>query len=197
MRVTDRRGRASDGRIIGRTTAAALAVLALAACSTQEEAPDNAAAPGQAETSSLPETNAGGTAYPPAATGPAPAAEPAGNATEPRPAASPDKAAAPTAKADGAAPPADGPCERLTAADAAKAPGLKAAGTTGSYRFFAQPRQLLCSEPGVGGVGECEIVGSAVIRVEHKSGSYGLKSRAGTPALLRYGPNGISCVSPR
>jgi hypothetical protein len=201
MRVADRHSPTSNGRTIGRAAAAALAVLALAACSGGE-APDNTVSPEQAEAPSS-VSNTGEAAPSPAATGPAPAAEPTGNAADPRPAAKagdgePGGKAAAGASADAGAKAAatDGPCERLPAAEAGKATGLKAAGSAGSYRFFARPRELLCSEPGTGGIGECEIVGSAVIRVEHGGGAYGLRSRAGTPALLRYGPNGITCISP-
>lgn len=93
----------------------------------------------------------------------------------------------------GAAP---GPCESVSTAEARAAPGLRLVGSAGGYRFFAKQRALLCSEPGSGGIGECEIVGPTVIRVENGAKIYGLKTRAGVPAILIYGPQGISCVAP-
>jgi hypothetical protein len=90
-----------------------------------------------------------------------------------------------------------GPCESLSAADARGATGLRLVGSAGTYRFFAEQRALLCSEPGTGGIGECEIVRPTIIRVESGARIYGLKSRAGVPAILVYGPQGISCVAPR
>lgn len=90
-----------------------------------------------------------------------------------------------------------GPCESVSAAEARAAPGLRLVGSAGTYRFFAKQRALLCSEPGSGGIGECEIAGPTVIRVENGSKVYGLQTRAGVPAILIYGPQGISCVAPR
>lgn len=90
-----------------------------------------------------------------------------------------------------------GPCLTLSSAEARAATGLRLAGSVGPYRFFAEQRALLCSEPGMGGIGECEIVEPTIIRVESSATTYGLKSRAGVPALLIYGPKGISCVAPR
>ena len=91
----------------------------------------------------------------------------------------------------------EGPCETISASDAHALRGLQLAGRVGTYSFFAEPRALLCSEPGAGGIGECEIVGSTTIRIESGGTTYGLRSRAGVPAILRYGPEGISCISPR
>jgi hypothetical protein len=90
-----------------------------------------------------------------------------------------------------------GPCLTLSPEEARAATGLRLAGSVGPYRFFAEQRALLCSEPGMGGIGECEIVKPTIIRVKSSAATYGLKSRAGVPALLIYGPKGISCVAPR
>lgn len=206
-RVADSKGRIPAGRIIGLAPAVALAALALASCSGPETETDNSASVASEPVVPAAPSNAAGVEFPAAATDSATAAAPDGGAadlpadpaaapSEPQPAAkaAAAKAGAKSAQKDG--PAANGPCERLTAAEARKATGLKPVGSAGAYRFFSQPRALLCSEPGTGGVGECEIVGSTVIRVEHGGESYGLRSRAGTPALLRYGPSGVSCISP-
>lgn len=210
-RVADSKGRISAGRIIGLAPAVALAALALASCSGPETGTDNSASVASEPVVPAAPSNAAGVESPAASTDPATAAAPDGGAadlpadpaaapSEPQPAAkaaakaAAAKAGAKSAQKDG--PAASGPCERLTAAEARKATGLKPVGSAGAYRFFSQPRALLCSEPGTGGVGECEIAGSTVIRVEHGGESYGLRSRAGTPALLRYGPSGVSCISP-
>jgi hypothetical protein len=84
-------------------------------------------------------------------------------------------------------------CERLSTQAIRDVPGLRLVGQAGPYRFFGDPRALLCSEPGPGGVGECEIVGSTTIRVEGGSDVFGLRPRAGHAAILVYGPGGISC----
>jgi hypothetical protein len=110
----------------------------------------------------------------------------------------PDKTAAEAASQPepAAAPSDEAPCEIISAAEANAVPGLQQAGSVGPHRFFAKRRALLCSEPGGGGIGEREIVGATIIRVEGPSGTYGLRSRADVPALLIYGPKGISCVAP-
>jgi hypothetical protein len=67
-------------------------------------------------------------------------------------------------------------------------------GTIGSIRFHGYERALVCSEPGPGGVGECEIVADSLIKVVSPSGTFGLKPLPGrVPSLLVYGPETVYC----
>lgn len=88
-------------------------------------------------------------------------------------------------------------CDRLSSREAKNLTGLMHMGTVGDYSFFGEAGALICSEPGAGGVGECEMVGRTAVRIDHLGDTYGLRSRAGTPTLLRYGPGGLACILPR
>lgn len=87
----------------------------------------------------------------------------------------------------------DAVCERVDAERAAGFAGLELTGTSGGYRFYGRPRELLCSEPGAGGRGECEVPGQAEIRVEGPDGVYGFRTSGESPAILTYSPEGVSC----
>ena len=90
-------------------------------------------------------------------------------------------------RADGA----EGACERVGAAEARGFANLEPAGTSGAYRFYGEPRKLLCSEPGPEGRGECELVGLTVVRVEGPDETYGF--RTASDAILTYAPDGFGC----
>ena len=92
--------------------------------------------------------------------------------------------------------PAADACERLSEAEIRRVAGLVEMGTVGAYRFHGEGSKLLCSEPGPGDVGECELAGGSVVRVESAAETFGLKAPAGTPVILRYGPEGFRCVKP-
>jgi hypothetical protein len=90
---------------------------------------------------------------------------------------------------------AEGACDRLTASEiAANVNGFVSMGTTGPFEFFARSKNLLCSEPGLNGNGECEIVGDTIIKIKHGDHIFGLHAKATAPTILKYGPNGISCA---
>lgn len=85
-------------------------------------------------------------------------------------------------------------CDRLSSREARNLTGLMHMGTVGDYSFSGEAGALLCSEPGAGGVGECEMVGRTAVRIDRLGDTYGLRSRAGTPTILRYGPGGLECM---
>jgi hypothetical protein len=90
---------------------------------------------------------------------------------------------------------AESVCDRLTASEiAAHVNGFISMGTTGPFEFFARSKNLLCSEPGLNGNGECEIVGDTYIKVQRGDDIFGLHAKATAPTILKYGPNGISCA---
>ena len=67
-------------------------------------------------------------------------------------------------------------------------------GDLGSISFYGYKRALLCSEPGPGGVGECEIVADKIIKVVTPSETFGLKPQIErVPSRLVYGPSGVKC----
>ena len=86
-------------------------------------------------------------------------------------------------------------CVRVGEAEAQTFADLKPMGSSGSTRIYGRPRELLCSEPGVGGRGECELVGSTVVRLESANSTYGFRSTGAAPAILIYSPSGFSCTS--
>lgn len=86
-------------------------------------------------------------------------------------------------------------CIRVGEAEARAFADLEPMGSSGSTRIFGRPGELLCSEPGVGGRGECELVGSTVVRLESANKTYGFRSTSAAPAILIYSPTGFSCTS--
>ena len=86
-------------------------------------------------------------------------------------------------------------CFRVGEAEAQAFPDLEQMGSSGSTRIFGRPRELLCSEPGVGGRGECELVGRTVVRLESGNSTYGFRSTGAAPAILTYSPTGFSCAA--
>lgn len=87
---------------------------------------------------------------------------------------------------------ADGVCMRVGAEQVADLP-LEPMGTAGSWAFAGESGALACSEPGPGGVGECEFRGPTVVRVEGGGETFGLRSPGEPGVMLRYGPDGVSC----
>ena len=68
-----------------------------------------------------------------------------------------------------------------------------AMGNFGGVTLYGSKGQLACSEPGPGGVGECELAANAVAIAKGKTGSRALiGSSRGT--VIWYGGNGVSCV---
>ncbi|MFD0739550.1 hypothetical protein ACFQZQ_09695 [Lysobacter koreensis] len=88
-----------------------------------------------------------------------------------------------------------GACSKITAQELrSEEPGMMLMGDTGSISFYGHKRALLCSEPGPGGIGECEIVADKVIKVVTPSETLGLKPQIGrVPSRLVYGPDGVFC----
>jgi hypothetical protein len=68
-------------------------------------------------------------------------------------------------------------------------------GQAGGYAFSGQPKAVLCSEPGLGGKGECELAPAALVRVENAGRATWLRAPADGATLLRYGPDGITCIA--
>ena len=67
-----------------------------------------------------------------------------------------------------------------------------AVGTFGGMTLYGSKGQLFCSEPGPGGVGECELPANAVAIAKGKTGSRALiASSEGT--VIWYGGKGASC----
>ena len=91
------------------------------------------------------------------------------------------------------APPRDSACERVAEKEARAFEGLELMGTAGKIRFYGRPREMLCSEPGAEGKGECELVGATEARVESPAETYGFRTDGSAPALLLYSPKGVGC----
>ena len=86
-------------------------------------------------------------------------------------------------------------CSKITAQELRnEEPEMMHMGTIGLISFYGHRRALLCSEPGPGGVGECEIVADKLIKVVTPSETFGLKPQIGrVPSLLVYGPDRVFC----
>jgi hypothetical protein len=84
-------------------------------------------------------------------------------------------------------------CSRLDREAADKATGLAPMGTAGSHVLYGEPGRMLCSEPGTGGRGECELVAPTTVRIVRGETSWGY--RADRNAILHYGPVDVTCVS--
>ncbi len=70
---------------------------------------------------------------------------------------------------------------------------MTAVGTFGGITLYGSKSQLVCSEPGANGVGECELAANAVAIAKGKTGSRALiGSSQGT--VIWYGGNGVSCA---
>lgn len=70
---------------------------------------------------------------------------------------------------------------------------MTAMGTFGGITLYGSKGQLFCSEPGPGGVGECELPANAVAIAKGKTSSRALiSSSRGT--VIWYGGNGVSCA---
>lgn len=68
-----------------------------------------------------------------------------------------------------------------------------AMGNFGGVTLYGSKGQLVCSEPGPSGVGECELAANAVAITKGKTGSRALiGSSQGT--VIWYGGNGVSCA---
>ena len=70
---------------------------------------------------------------------------------------------------------------------------MTAMGTFGGVTLYGLPGQLVCSEPGSSGVGECELSANAVAITKGKTGSRTLIASS-QRALIWYGNKGVSCV---
>lgn len=90
-------------------------------------------------------------------------------------------------------------CSKITARELRdEEPQMTHMGTIGAISLYGHRRALLCSEPGPGGVGECEIVADKSIKVVTPSETYGLKPQIGrVPGLLVYGPDRVFCKARR
>lgn len=87
---------------------------------------------------------------------------------------------------------ADGICLRVGEDQMAGAP-LEPMGTAGPWSIAGEPGALACSEPGPGGVGECEFRGPTLVKVTGENETFGLRSPSEPGIMLRYGPEGVSC----
>ena len=84
-------------------------------------------------------------------------------------------------------------CNRLDGEVADKAAGLGPMGTAGPHVLYGEPGRMLCSEPGTGGRGECELVAPTTVRIVRGETSWGY--RADRNSILHYGPADVTCVS--
>lgn len=84
-------------------------------------------------------------------------------------------------------------CGRLTGREASAAPGLIPMGMAGPHALYGEPRRMLCSEPGAGGEGECELVAPTTVRIKRGGESWGYRAEA--DSILRYGPAAVTCRS--
>jgi hypothetical protein len=57
--------------------------------------------------------------------------------------------------------------------------------------LYGERRRMLCSEPGAGGEGECELVAPTTVRITRDGESWGY--RADADSILRYGPAAVTC----
>jgi len=89
------------------------------------------------------------------------------------------------------------PCARVGEAEARAFRGLEPMGTSGDYRIFGRRRELLCSEPGAGGQGECEAPGRTEVRIEFPGGASGFRIDGSVPVVVGYSPGGFSCEPSR
>lgn len=91
----------------------------------------------------------------------------------------------------------EGACARLSASEAeANSSGMIRMGkVTDDLSFFGRGKEVLCSEPGASGAGECELVPNAIVKVEQGGERSGLKAGP-AGALLRYAPTGVTCGPP-
>lgn len=85
-------------------------------------------------------------------------------------------------------------CTRVGEREARSFTGLQPMGTIGTSKLYGRPKQMLCSEPGPGGRGECEIVGASEIRIEFPAGASGFRTSGREPVIFTYDAAGnFSC----
>jgi len=87
-------------------------------------------------------------------------------------------------------------CVRLTAEEAEGLKGLLDMGRSGDHQLYGRPRELLCSEPGPGGRGECALVGGSSVKIVRGSEVFGFRAAPGAGSVLRYGPESVTCDRP-
>lgn len=118
------------------------------------------------------------------------------NATGPN-ATGPDASASQAFEATGAGAPdvpePAGRCIERNVATVSAAQGLTRMTTAGSYDLYGAAGDLVCSEPGQNGVGECELaIDGRAVAIGGGSGRR--FEAAGGPIRLFYGPGGVSCT---
>ena len=90
--------------------------------------------------------------------------------------------------------PAGAACTRVSEREARSFTGLQPMGTIGTSKLYGRPKEMLCSEPGPGGRGECEIVGASQIRIEFAAGTSGFRTSGQEPVIFTYDAAGnFSC----
>ena len=91
---------------------------------------------------------------------------------------------------------ASGLCVEQKVARSQSVKGMAKMATAESYELFATGGDLVCSEPGANGVGECELAADKNALVISSEGQRQVQAVGGS-ARVFYGPMGVSCTQGR